>query len=246
MELGHLTWQQLLDASVLGSTVVLPIGAIKPHGPHLPLATDSIIAEYFARQLADRISGVLLPTLTYGYRTNPQRMGGEFPGVFDLSATTFTRHVGDLLKACYREGFRSINIVQAAYTNVPFVLDAVQQFADGAPDMKVISGAWWDYTPESLRNDIARETGTPRSQDHHAAMVETSLMMHASPRLVRADLLRAYPAGAGQLRHSVVPMPENLQTEDGVVFQNANASAEIGRRIAEAALENMVTAAGAA
>lgn len=244
MELGHMTWQQL-DASVPRSTAVLPIGAIKPHGPHLPLATDSIIAEYFARQLADRISGILLPTLTYGYRTNPQRMGGEFPGVFDLSATTFTRHVGDLLKSCYREGFRSVNIVQAAYTNVPFVLDAVQQFADGAPDMRVISGAWWDYTPESLRNDIARETGTPRSEDHHAAMVETSLMMHASPHLVRADLLRAYPAGAGQLRHSVVPMPENLQTEDGVVFQNANASAEIGRRIAEAALENMVAAAGA-
>jgi len=38
-------------------------------------------------------------------------------------------------------------------------------------------------------------------------------------------------------------MPKRLQTEDGVVFQNACASAEIGRRVAEAALENMITAA---
>ncbi len=242
MELAQLTWTQL-DESVRRSTAVLPIGALKPHGPHLPLATDSIIAEYFARELADRISGILLPTLSYGYRTNLQRMGGRFPGVFDLSASTLTSHVGDLLNACYREGFRSINIVQAAYTNVPFVLDAVEQFADGAPDATVVSGAWWDYTPESLRNDIARETGTPRSEDHHAAMVETSLMMHASPHLVRTDQLRSDPPNTERLRHSVLPMPKGLQTEDGVVFQNAHASAAIGRRVAEAALENMVAAA---
>ncbi len=242
MELGLLTWKQL-DESLGWSTAVLPVGAIKPHGPHLPLATDSILAEYFARQLADRISGVVLPTLSYGCRTNSQRMGGEFPGAFDLSTSTLTNYVGDLLKACYREGFRSINIVHAAYANVPFVLDAVQRFADGAPDATVVSGAWWDYTPESLRNDIARETGTPRSEDHHAAMVETSLMMHVSPHLVRTDQLRSDPANTELPRYSVVPMPKRLQTEDGVVFQNANASAEIGRRVAEAALENMITAA---
>lgn len=245
MELGLVTWKQL-DASVLGSTVVLPIGAMKPHGLHLPLASDSIIAEYFARELADRISGVLLPTVSFGVRTNPQRMGGEFPGAFDIGASTFTHYIGDLLRTFYREGFRSFNIVQAAYANVPFVLDAVQEFADDAPDATVVSGAWWDYTPESLRNDIARETGTPRSVDHHAAMVETSLVMHASPQVVRTDQLRSYATGAEQLRHSVVPMPPHLQTEDGVVFQNAKASADIGRRVAEAVLENMVAAAGAA
>ncbi len=241
-ELGHLTWTQL-DASVRESTAVLPIGALKPHGPHLPLATDSILAEYFARELADQVSGLLLPTLSYGYRTNPQRMGGHFTGLFDVSAATLTSHVRELLTACYREGFRSINIVQAAYTNTPFVLDAVEQFVDSAPDALVVMGAWWDYTPESLRNDIARETGTPRSEDHHAAMAETSLMMHARPDLVRVDRLRSSPPHTERLRYTVVPMPPSLQTDDGVVYRNEHASADIGRRIAQAAVENMVTAA---
>lgn len=241
-ELGHLTWTEL-DVSVRESTVVLPIGAFKPHGPHLPLATDSILAEYFARQLADQVSGLLLPTLNYGYRTNPQRMGGHFAGLLDLSAATLTSQVSELLNACHRTGFRSINIVQAAYTNAPFVLDAIERFVDSAPDALVVMGAWWDYTPESLRDDIARETGTPRSEDHHAAMVETSLMMHACPDLVRTDQLRPGPSHTERLRYTVVPMPPNLQTDDGVVYNNARASADIGRRVAEAAVENMVAAA---
>jgi creatinine amidohydrolase/Fe(II)-dependent formamide hydrolase-like protein len=77
------------------------------------------------------------------------------------------------------------------------VLDAVERFADDAPDATV----------------------------------------------VRTDQLRSDPTTAEQLRYRVLPMPKRLQTEDGVVFQNANASAEIGRRVAEAALENMITAA---
>src|SRR5215204_3577665 len=63
--------------------VVLPIGAIDGHGPHLPLSSDTIISTYLAHQLERHVDALVLPAIPYGLKTDPPASGGEFPGVIN-------------------------------------------------------------------------------------------------------------------------------------------------------------------
>ena len=45
---------------------IIPVGSLEQHGAHLPLSTDSIIAEYFARMVAEKIGAFVMPVISYG------------------------------------------------------------------------------------------------------------------------------------------------------------------------------------
>ena len=69
-ELAELTWEEVRDLERARTVAILPVGALEAHGPHLPLATDVIIARAMARAGAERlaargIGAVLLPPLPY-------------------------------------------------------------------------------------------------------------------------------------------------------------------------------------
>jgi creatinine amidohydrolase len=240
MRVADLTWPEYRRL-VRTHLCVVPVGAIEPHGPHLPLSTDTIIAEYLADRLAERVASLLLPAIGYGYRTNPIRMGGEFPGTVDVGAGTLRAHLHDVLTASYREGARRFMVLHAAYANVPICDDAMAGFAAESPDARVLGASWWDFAPEDTRNAIAQETGVERADDHHAAMVETSLVMHMAPRAVREDLI-ADDGSDRRARYVVLPPPEGLRTRTGVVYRASHASAAIGKRLTEEIVENMVNA----
>jgi hypothetical protein len=66
--LEKLTWKEAEPILRGDPLMVLPIGAAaKKHGPHLPLGTDRIPAEHLAQRLAERVTVVVMPTVTYGY-----------------------------------------------------------------------------------------------------------------------------------------------------------------------------------
>ena len=46
--------------------IIIPLGSMEQHGPHLPIATDTIIAEYFANELSKRVFSYVLPSIPYG------------------------------------------------------------------------------------------------------------------------------------------------------------------------------------
>src|SRR5439155_1483462 len=60
LDLAQLTWEEVRDLDRAKAVAILHVGAIEAHGPHLPLATDVIIAETMARAAAARLA-------THGY-----------------------------------------------------------------------------------------------------------------------------------------------------------------------------------
>src|SRR5687768_14836699 len=229
MRVEDLTWPEYQD--LIGNRiVVLPVGAIDGHGPHLPLSTDTIIAAHLASMLESHLDVLVLPAVPYSLKTPPTASGGEFPGVTDLRASTLTSVVHDLLRASYRHGARRFLILDSHKANVGTVREAVDLFVDNAPDARVLAAAWWDLVSEEHRNAIAAETGVGRQDDHHAAMVETSLVMHIAPDAVRHDLVGddSVPRRA---RYLIRPVPESLKTRGGVVYKASRASPAIGERL---------------
>lgn len=240
MRVEHMTWREYRDL-VATRIVVLPIGAIDGHGPHLPLSTDTIIAAYLAYTLESHLDVLVLPAVPYSQKTDPTASGGEFPGVTYLRASTLTNVVLDLLRATYRHGARRFLILDSHKANVGSVRESVDLFIDGAPGACVMATAWWDLVSEGSRNAIAAETGVGRHDDHHAAMVETSLVMHVAPEAVRRELVGddSVPRRA---RYLIRPVPDSLKTRGGVVYSASRASAAIGERLMAEIVANLVEA----
>ena len=67
MRLETATWVEVERRLSAGNAVaLLPVGAQEQHGPHLALATDTIMATGLAERLADQLDALLLPALPYG------------------------------------------------------------------------------------------------------------------------------------------------------------------------------------
>ena len=85
-QLAEMTWEEARDIDRGRTVAVLPVGAIEAHGPHLPLATDCVIAEAMACAAAERleargVSAVVLPVLPY----TRAGFASGFPGTVSTS-----------------------------------------------------------------------------------------------------------------------------------------------------------------
>jgi creatinine amidohydrolase len=240
MRVADMTWREYQDR-VATAIVVLPIGAIDAHGPHLPLSTDTIVSTYLAHHLEQHLEALVLPAIPYGQKTDPPAGGGEFPGVTNIRGSTLTSLVVEVLRASYRHGARRFLILDTHMANGGAVREAADLFVEGAPDARIMVAAWWDLVSEESRNDVAAETGVGRHEDHHAAMVETSLVMRIAPESVRHELV-ADDDSARRARYLVLPVPEALRTQGGVVYRARSASPAIGERLLGEIVANLVDA----
>ena len=91
--LEQLTWAEAEPVLRADPLMLIPVGAgAKEHGPHLPLGTDRIVADYLTRRSMERVEVVVLPTLTYGYYPH----FSAFPGSTHLEANTFGAMVKEI------------------------------------------------------------------------------------------------------------------------------------------------------
>lgn len=240
MRISDMTWPEY-GQHVAKQITILPVGALAPHGPHLPLDTDSRIACYFADQAAAQVGGLVLPCLPYGQKTHAGRVGGEFPGAISTRTSSLINIVLDVLNASYEDGARRFFLINAHYANFWPLAEATEQFVTLRQDVKVVAASWWDFQLEKTREDIVRQTGVPRSEDHHAALVETSLMLHIDAASVRVDAI-CDNVSKRRARYLVAPFPSDLSTADGVVYRAVGSTAEIGERMCAEIVEGIVNA----
>lgn len=149
---------------------ILPIGSIEQHGKHLPLGTDSIIAEHIAARVAERLSAILLPCIGYG-------ISYEHEPLFNvsISAQTLCMLVEDLCRSLAENGVRRIIILNAHYGNEYALLSCVKELAKKYKDKGILICS----ITYSLFLD----------EPDHGGESETSLMLAIRPDLVRMDVL---------------------------------------------------------
>ena len=183
-EFSRLTWQEVAAMADRERTVlILPMGAIEQHGPHLPLMVDHAIAIGVIGQAVARldpaVAAYVLPPLPYG-KSNEH---GAFPGTISLTATTLLATVMDIGDSLYRSGFRKLILVNG-HGGQPPVLDiAATDLHDRYPTMEVLSIFVWRAAPtyKALLGDREGAEGM------HAGDAETSLMLALRPDAVRRD-----------------------------------------------------------
>ena len=195
LEFAHLTWEEVRDLDWTKAVAILPLGAVEAHGPHLPLATDVIIAETMARAAAARLAtrgydAVLLPPLAY----TAAEFALGFPGTISLRPATVTALLVDLAQSLARHGLRVLAVANAHLdpAHVAAIEAAVAQ-------NRRENGARIVFPDVTKRPWALRLTQEFQSGACHAGRYESSIVMAARPELVRETIRRSLPANPRSL-----------------------------------------------
>jgi len=160
-----------------GTVCVLPVGSFEQHGSHLPLATDSLCAENFARMLAEDLHAALLPALPFG--TCMEHSG--FRGSLSLRPETLMQIVRDVADEVERQQFRVLVLLNGHGGN--FALGPVVRDINRRDrPLKLLLVDWWEHAAPDLILE-----GRDRGPDLHAGETETSVLLALHPDLVRPD-----------------------------------------------------------
>lgn len=224
------SWPELEAAANRGAVVILPLGAIEQHGPHLPVVTDAYIARRLALA-ADQTHDVIVgPAMPLGYRSRPLTGGGPFfPGTISLSGATFTAVVREMIEEILRHGFRNIVLYLWHMENQNFAYEAAYLAASARQDVKVVivETPFVALSNESM--DLLYEGHFPGWGPEHAGLLETSLMLHLAPELV--DMSRAVDDGAAFTPdYDIVPPPRSIASRSGALSRTRSARGATGER----------------
>jgi creatinine amidohydrolase len=132
--------------------VILPLGSLESHGPHLPFGTDSLTAYLLALEIARRVpKTAVLPPLPYGMSEAYR----DFSFTVSLRPETETAIIGDILESAYREGIRKVCILNGHDGNIPSIEIAARTRKAAHPDLKIVSvDAWWNTLGKLLPPDF--------------------------------------------------------------------------------------------
>ncbi|MCT0225168.1 creatininase family protein [Synechococcus sp. CS-1328] len=240
--LERLSWPALrAAASRPGSTVVWPFGAIEQHGPHLPLGTDALFAERvleavlegWACQGAAEPTWPLwrLPVQAIGF--SPEHQG--FAGTLSLDAETLIAVVLAVGRDLAAAGFRRLVLFNGHGGQIALLQVAARQLRAAHPALAVLPCFLWSG-PEGIADLIPEPE---RSQGLHAALAETSLMLHLAPSLVGplppADGLPSQVPPPGWSLEGAAPsawLTRDL-SQSGVIGDPGEASGELGQALFE-------------
>ncbi|MEW6387724.1 MAG: creatininase family protein [Thermodesulfobacteriota bacterium] len=170
-------------------TVIIPVGSLEEHGPHLPLGTDTFHALEVARRVA-RLSPVLVaPPIFYGLCRSTR----DHPGTVSISGQTLRSLILDLGRECYRQGLRNLVILSghAGGTHLAALVEAGETLLAELPEAGIAIVNLLDL----LREVVAASPGLVKTKgDSHAGEVETALMLAAYPHLVKGSAPAEWPA----------------------------------------------------
>jgi len=201
--LPYLSWTEIDELEDKANTViVLPVGAIEQHGPHLPCAVDSVISAGVLGKALEK-----LPTAVRAFGLAPITYGKSdehlhFPGTMTLTGPTLLAVVTEIGESVYRAGFRKL-LLANGHGGQPQVLEmAARELRLRHGDFVVVP-----FHVSRLPNASGRFISeTEKKLAMHAGHSETALMMALAPHTVRMDRAVA---------NVPPPFPSKLLSPDG-------------------------------
>lgn len=176
--LAHLAWPEVVALDKTEGVVILPIGAIEQHGPHLPTLTDTLLVTHVLdatlAALPAEVKAWALPPLNYG-KSNEHT---GFPGTIKLSATTLLAVLHDIAQSVSEAGFRRLALINGHGGN-----SALLEVA--ARDIRAATGLMCFCLQPGLYVDPPFPiTAEEQRLGFHAGELETSLVLAIAPELV--------------------------------------------------------------
>ncbi|WP_405970749.1 mycofactocin biosynthesis peptidyl-dipeptidase MftE [Streptomyces sp. NBC_00988] len=220
-QLSRMAWPALPERPL----VLVPLGSFEQHGPHLPLDTDTRIADAVARGAAGRLRQrrprepvVVAPSVVYAASGEHQ----SFPGTISIGNEALRFMLVELVRSmCVWSG--RIVFVNAHGGNLRCLAETARQLTEEGQDV-----AWVPCQTETV--------------DAHAGHTETSLMLHLVPDLVDMTLARkGNPAPIAELLPAIIAGGVSAVSPSGVLGDPTTATAEGGARVLDDLVADVAT-----
>jgi creatinine amidohydrolase len=185
--LAALVWPDL-EARLAGgrAIAVVPLGATEQHGPHLPFATDTWIADALAERFCAQVPhAVRLPALALGCSSEH----AAFPGTLSLSPGTLSAVLRDLMTCLARHGFARAFVFSAHGGNYEALRAATPSLRQAAAPMRLCVFTDIEALTRTQQRAAAAHGIDAASAGHHAGEFETSILSGLRPELVRRGAL---------------------------------------------------------
>ena len=227
MQLAEATWTDARDAET--NVAALPVGSTEQHGPHAPLGLDFLTAEAIAAEGAARYAAdyggaaVVGPTIPVGVAEEHR----DFDGTLWVSEGTFRAYVRETIASLAHHGFDRVVVVNGHGGNVAALRECCGRISrDG--DAYAVAYTWFDAIADA-------EFG-------HGGAVETSVIRHLYPELIREDRTAAAAEGAsagwGEWLHGTNLAYDSAEfTDSGVVGDPRSGDAAFGEELFETAAD---------
>jgi creatinine amidohydrolase len=214
--LDEMSWVDVAAHLARDARLLIPIGALEQHGPHLPLGANTIISTRLCDDLSAEFGVLRAPAMSYGvnFYGGNIKVGRAWAGTATLSQKTLHRTLNELLAAWESHGIREFILI-TAHRHEPH-LDALATLFTRAARVRVVS--IWDVRIDDL---LEAQPGPM-----HAGEAETSVMLHLYPHLVRMDRARDVPPPTDEHRDGRLPLPP--AQGNGIVGQATLARADKG------------------
>jgi creatinine amidohydrolase len=182
VEWRKLRADQLRELAAKDAVVILPLGALEQHGPHLPVEVDSMLGEQVAIRTARLMQArgvavAVLPMLWTGVSEHHMSFGGTIT----LDLPTYCAVVEGICRSAMRHGFRRIVLLNAHGGNENALRCLTDELTPklGIP---IVQFTYWYAAAEAIAAILTTQTGL-----RHACEAETSMMMAVRPELVATD-----------------------------------------------------------
>ena len=186
-QLASLTWTEAAERLGPNTVILLPIGSVEAHGPHLGRATDVIIAQPAARGAADRFDAIgvdawIAPPIWYGVSFG----GASFPGATAFAAVPFPTYLAWVLRGL--TGIAECDVIVVDTHLEPAQFDAVHAASEAMSQESVSVVHVVDHRAPSWASRLGLEFA---GGSRHAGSYGTSIVLSAEPCAVRTEQLPA-------------------------------------------------------
>jgi creatinine amidohydrolase len=241
---GDLTSAEFRALDAERTIVLLPVAAVEQHGPHLPVLTDTALNEgmlaTLRKMLPAELNVLALPTQAYG-KSNEHILS---PGTVTLPAHLLIEVLTEIGASIARAGLRKVVLINSHGGNSE-VLGIVARELRVRHGMLCVATQWRRFgLPAGVYGAVDEKYGI------HAGDIETSLMLHFRPELVRMDKAKNFISNAMAMEqeythlrpigpHGFAWIAPDLNA-DGAVGDASSATADKGKATAEYQAEGFI------
>jgi creatinine amidohydrolase len=219
--LENLPWPEigvLCDRN--GSMLLLPLGATEQHGPHLPINTDTLIAESVCWYASAKTRVPVLPAITYSVSAGHTT---KWPGTFSLLHETLIASLRQIAAWSAAAGWKRLLLINSHFGNDASMRVAVDQIRLAhLGSLQIAAKNTFNLTPSIWKYFIGD------AEDLHANRAETDLMLFLAPELVRTDQIQDDP---DRTTHAVFSYPVAQTSLNGVTGLPSQGSAKNGESL---------------